>query len=98
MNELEQSISFSKYIQKDETIDILRKQLKQVRIKIRENDSRFRCYSVDEKVRLISIVEEYLDANIVYDEEELKSKKKRVRVIKEQLKYLQNADDVTKIE
>ena len=98
MEELEQSISFSKYVQKDETIEVLRKQLKRVRIKIRESDSRFRCYSVDEKAKMISIIEEYLDANIVYDEEELKNKKKRVREIKEKLKYLQNADDATKIE
>lgn len=96
--ELEQSISFSKYVQKDETIDVLRKQLKQVKIKIRDNDSRFRCYSVDEKTKLISVIEEYLDANVVYDEEELKNKKKRVREIKEELKYLQNADDIVKVE
>lgn len=98
IEELEQSISFSKYVQKDETIEVLRNQLKQVRIKIRENDSRFRCYSVDEKTKLISVIEEYLDANVVYDEEEIKNKKKRVREIKEELKYLQNADDIAKIE
>lgn len=98
IDELEQSISFSKYVQKDETIDVLRKQLKQVRIKIRENDSRFKCYSVDEKAKLISIIEEYLDANVLFDEEELKSKKKRVREIKEELKFLQNADDIAKVE
>ena len=85
-------------MQKDETIDVLRKQLRQVRIKIRENDSRFKCYSVDEKAKLISIIEEYLDANVLYDEEELKSKKKRVREIKEELKFLQNADDIAKVE
>lgn len=98
IDELNQSISFSKYVQKDETIDVLREQLKQVRTKIKEYDSRFKCYSVEEKSRMISIIEEYLEANVVYDEEELKSRKKRVREIREELKYLQNADDVTKIE
>lgn len=98
MEELEQSIAFSKYVQKDETIEVLKNQLKQVKVKIRENDSRFRCYSVDEKTKLIGIIEEYLEANIIYDEEKINSKRKRAREIKKELKYLQNADDINKIE
>ena len=96
-NELERSISFSKYIQKDETIDFLKRQRVLVRSQIRENDSRFKCYSVEEKSKVIGLIEELLSNDTSYDESELIEKKKRIKEIKGLIKLYQNADDEKKI-
>ena len=95
--ELDQSISFSKYLQKDETITVLESQLENIKKAIKENESRFRCYSVDEKTRIISLIEDYLDVDIQFDYEELERKLAQIKEIKKEIKYLQNADDIAKI-
>lgn len=95
--ELDQSISFSKYVQKDETINILKNQLSQVKSKIQEQDSRFRCFEVNEKAKMINVVEDLLDIRITDDEEVLIEKKNRLREIKKELRFLQNSNDESKL-
>lgn len=64
--ELNNTISFSEYLQKDETIDVLKQQLLVTKKEIRENDSRFTCYSVEQKAKYISVIEELLDDEVIF--------------------------------
>lgn len=95
--ELNNTISFSEYLQKDETIDVLKKQMLATKKEIRENDSRFICYSVEQKAKYISVIEELLDDEIIFNEDDLKEKKKQKRELKEKLRILQNTDNETKL-
>ena len=97
IGELNSTISFSEYLQKDETIDILKKQMLATKKEIRENDSRFTCYSVEQKTKYISVIEELLDDEVVFNEDDLKDKKKQKRELREKLKLLQNTDNETKL-
>ena len=95
--ELNNTISFSEYLQKDETIDVLKRQMLATKKEIRENDSRFICYSVEQKAKYISVIEELLDDEIIFNEDDLKEKKKQKRELKEKLRILQNTDNETKL-
>lgn len=95
--ELNNTISFSEYLQKDETIDVLKQQLLVTKKEIRENDSRFTCYSVEQKAKYISVIEELLDDEVIFNEDDLKEKKKEKRELRERLKILQNTDNATKL-
>lgn len=97
LDDLDKNISFSKYIISDNTIKELRNQRLLVKNEIANNDYRFRCFSITEKAKYIAIVEEYLGIDIVYSEDELKEKRKRIRDIKEEIRILQNSDDTSKI-
>lgn len=97
ISELESTISFSKYMISDNTINELKKQREELKIEIRRNDARFKCYSLEEKARAIALIEDYLSADINFSEDELKEKRKRIREIREELRVLQNSDDLTKI-
>ena len=95
--ELNNTISFSEYLQKDETIDVLKRQMLATKKEIRENDSRFICYSVEQKAKYISVIEDLLDDEIIFNEDDLKEKKKQKRELKEKLRILQNTDNETKL-
>lgn len=97
ISELDTTISFSNYLINDNTIKELKNQRKLLITEIRRNDSRFKCYSLEEKVKAIVLIEDYLAADIRSGEEELKEKRKRIKAIREELKVLQNSDDTRKI-
>jgi len=97
-SELDSTISFSKYMISDNTIKELKKQRDSLKIEIRRNDSRFQCYSLEEKAKAIAIIEDYLSADINFSsDDELKEKRKRIKEIREELRILQNSDDSVKI-
>ncbi|MCP3808701.1 hypothetical protein NLX78_15800 [Paenibacillus sp. Lou8.1] len=98
ISELDSTISFSKFLIGDSTINELKKQREQVKMEIKRNDSRFRLFSMEEKAKAIIIIEDYLSADIRSYEDELKQKKKRIKEIREELRVLQNSDDNKKIE
>ncbi|APQ76302.1 hypothetical protein [Clostridium botulinum] len=95
--ELDNTISFSKYMINDNTIKELKKQRDSLKKEIRRNDSRFKCYSLEEKSKAIALIEEYLSEEIKNCDDELKEKRKRIREIKIQLKVLQDSDNSEKI-
>lgn len=97
VQDLESSISFNNYIINDTAVQEMRKQRENLKKEIFNNNYRFKRFNIDEKIKAISIVEDYLSENISYNEDELKEKRKRIRAIKEEIKILQNADDVEKI-
>ncbi|CAI3539578.1 MAG: hypothetical protein KIC47_03405 [Clostridium sp.] len=95
--ELNNTISFSKYIISDNTVKELKKQRDNLKEEIKRNDSRFKCYSLEEKAKAISLIEEYLSEEIKDCNDEIKEKRKRIREIKLRLKNLQNYDNTEKI-
>lgn len=95
--DIDNTIFFSNYIISDNTVKELKKQRDQIKIEIRRNDSRFKCYTLEQKSKAIALIEEYLSVEIVANDDILKEKKKRIREIREELKALQNSDDTKKI-
>lgn len=94
---LDNTISFGRYTINDKTIAELEKQRKALKMEIRKNDSRFKCYTMEEKSKAIALIEEYLSADVCDRSEELKEVKRKIRETKENIKVLQNSDDITKI-
>lgn len=97
ISELDTTISFSKYLTSDNTIKELKKQRDILKSEIKRNDSRFRCYSIEEITRSIVLIEDYLSTDVRSCDDELKEKRKRIKEIKDELKALQNSDDIQKI-
>ncbi|HDR8476711.1 TPA: hypothetical protein QC415_005759 [Bacillus cereus] len=97
MNELDTSISFSKYLINDKTIQELKNKRDFLKNEIKDNENRFKIFSVEEKIKSIALIEEYLSTNVETVDEELSNKQKRAKEIKNELKVLQNSDDSKKI-
>lgn len=97
LNDIDNSIFFSNYIISDNTVKELKKQRDQIKTEIRRNDSRFKCYNLEQKSKAIALIEEYLTIELICSEDILKEKKKRIREIRDELKALQNSDDTKKI-
>ena len=97
LNDIDNSIFFSNYIISDNTVKELIKQRDQIKKDIRRNDSRFKCYTLEEKSKAIALIEEYLSVEVTFDDDILKEKKKRIREIRDELKALQSSDDTKKI-
>lgn len=99
ISELNQSISFNKYLIKESTTKELKKQRKQIRNQILAEQSQYRIYSASEKTKAITLVKDYLsfyDADLTREDE--KSIRKRLKEVREKIKHLQNSNDVTKIQ
>lgn len=98
LQDLCEGISFENYIIKDETVRKLEKQLDGIKQDISRNDSRFELYSLSEKEKAITIVEDYLKSDIEFvDEEIINELKKKITILKKEIKTLQNADDIEAI-
>lgn len=97
LGELDSTISFNQYTISDKTIAELKRQRTALKTAIKRNDSRFRCYSMEEKAKSIALIEEYLSANIQDYSQDIYEIKRRIREIREEIRVLQNADDLSKI-
>ena len=97
LNDLDTAISFNQYTINDRTITELKHQRDLLKIAIKRNDSRFQCYTIEEKAKAIALIEEYLAADISDCSLELNEIRKKIRSKKEELKVLQNSDDINKI-
>ena len=97
LSELDNSISFSQYTISDKTIIELKKQRIALKTAIKRNDSRFQCYTLEEKAKAITLIEEYLSADVRDCSQELNEIKKKIREIKEEMRILQLSDDIVKI-
>ncbi|WP_439948923.1 hypothetical protein [Bacillus subtilis] len=95
--ELDNSISFSKYLINDKAIQDLKLKRELLKNEIKDDNNRFKIFSLDEKSKSIALVEEYLSADINSVDKELEVTKKTIREIKNELKILQNSDDHIKI-
>ena len=97
--ELDQSISFSKYLIQESTTKELKKRRDQIRNQILTEQSKYKIYSAPEKIQAITLVKEYLDfydADLSVDD--AKSIRSQLREIREKIRHLQNSNDVQKID
>lgn len=97
LRQVDSTIAFSQYTISDKTIAALKKQQEKVKQQIRRNDARFKCYTVEDKVKAIALIDEYLTTGIEDKSEDVKLLHKEIRELKDQILFLQNADDKTKI-
>ncbi|WP_185634564.1 hypothetical protein [Listeria ivanovii] len=98
LSELENSISFSKYVRQDEVVKRLKEQKNEVKNEIQRQSSKFKMYSFNEKAEKIVIIKDLLgQKNSEIDLEDLENKKRRIKEIKNELKKLQNSVDTEKI-
>lgn len=93
LREIDENISFGKYVIKDKTIESLEAQRKELRKQIKWNNSKFQMYTLEEKSKSIAVIEDYLTEEICFSDEEIERLRKRIREIKKELKELQSADD-----
>lgn len=98
IDELEGSIAFGKYIISDETIKELKKQREQVASEMKKQDSKFMCYSLEEKSKAIALIQAYLQEGVKDVSVELNECKRALRQLKNELQELQNSDNSKKIE
>lgn len=98
INEVEGSITFGKYIISDETVKELRKQREQVVSEMKKQNSKFKCYSLEEKSKAIALIQAYLKEDIKDVSGELSECRKELRQLKNELQELQNSDDSKRID
>ena len=99
LQDMNKGISFSNYIVKDETVKKLERQLEGIKVEIKQNDSRFEMYSLLDKERAVAVIEEYLNADIDFvDEEEISRIKSEISKLRKEIRTLQNSDDIFAID
>lgn len=87
-----------KYIISDETVAELRKQRDRISVEIKKQDSKFTCYSLEEKSKAVALIQAYLQQELNDVSDELSESKKKLKQLKDELQKLQSSDDVKKIE
>lgn len=97
LEEMDESISFSKYLIEDNTIQEFKKQREILKEQIKDNNNKFQIFSIEDKNKSLLLIEEYLSDNVNDVSEELELKGKELKELKEELKKLQNKDDTKKI-
>ena len=99
LGELDNSISFSKYVRQDEVIKKLKKQKMDVKNELIRQTNKFKLYSLDEKTEKIVVVKDLLTFNIdIEDLKKLDKTKNRIRELKAELRVLKNSEDTSKID
>ena len=97
VKEVEGSIAFGKYIISDETIGELKRQREQVAAEMKKQNSKFRCYSLEEKSKAIALIQAYLQQGLKDVSGELSECRQTLKQLKNELKELQNANNSEKI-
>lgn len=98
VGELNNSISFNKYIISDETVEKLKKQRDKVKEEILMNNNKFIKYRLQDKAKAIAIIEDcFTSSEENFEDDILEKKKKRAVEVRKQIKDLSSADDEKKI-
>lgn len=98
LQDMKEGISFGNYIVKDETVKKLEKQLEGIKIELKQNDSRFEMYSLSDKEKAVAVIEEYLNTDVDFvDEEQISRIRKEISKLKKEIRSLQNSDDISTI-
>lgn len=98
LQDMKEGISFGNYIVKDETVKKLEKQLEGIKIELKQNDSRFEMYSLSDKEKAVAVIEEYLNTDVDFvDEEQISRIRKEISKLKKEIRSLQNSDDISAI-
>ncbi len=98
LNDVENSISFSKYVISDETVNELRRQQRKIIEEMRLQNSKYTCYSISEKAKAAALIKEYLHMDIKNNEADIQTLRSQISGLKKELKALQASDDQVKIE
>ncbi|WP_248402957.1 hypothetical protein [Butyrivibrio fibrisolvens] len=98
LKDVENSISFSKYIISDETVLALRKQQANIRHAMRLLNSKYRFYSITDKAKAVALIREYLSMNIKNNISDIEELKKRISDLKRKLRTLRASDNKEKID
>lgn len=94
-NDLDKSISFSKYVISDNTVRELRKKQQIIKDEIDANQYRFEFYSVEAKTKALLIIEEHLESyDKTVDKDEIVALRKALNEKRKTLLALQQSDDV----
>lgn len=67
-------------------------------MELKNQDSKFKCYSLDDKSKAVALVQVYLQENLEDVNAALNELKKELKELKKELKELQNDNNSTKIE
>lgn len=97
LKEMDDSISFSKYLIKDKTILELKKERESLKELIQDNEYRFQIFTIDEKIKALILIEEYLSDDVKDVDKDLQNKLDKLKSYNLELKKLQNEDNYTKI-
>ncbi len=99
VNGLDKSISFNKYLIQENTIHALKKQREEVRQQLLSSKQKYSIYSVSDKSRAVTLIDEYLN---YYDgslkTSDLSIKKSELRKIQEEIRALQHANNQEQID
>lgn len=98
LDDIDSSISFNDYLTKDETIKSLKNQKLLIKKEIESANSKFKLYELNDKKKAMAIIDECLSIDAVSHDEEIKDLKREISSLKEDIKRLQNSDDVKKID
>lgn len=97
LNSIEGDLDFSNYIIKDKTVEALEKQSIELKRIINRKESGLRSFSLEDKVKAIVLLEEYLQQDLIVNNSKLEQLKTRIRKLRKELNELQNEDDKKKI-
>ena len=97
LNSIEGDLDFSNYIIKDKTVEALEKQSIELKRIINRKESGLRSFSLEDKVKAIVLLEEYLQQDFIVNNSKLEQLKTRIRELRKELNELQNEDDKKKI-
>ena len=96
--ELDQSISFNKYLIQESATKELKKQRDKIRNQIQTEESKYKIYSVSDKTQAITLVMEYLKFyNVDLSGESVRDLRSQLRDIREKIRNLQNTNDAQKM-
>ena len=98
-NEIENSISFSQYFLRDDILGKLRQQREKVKSEIIKAEMQLTRFSFDEKRNAIVIAEDGIKSySTLCSSSELEQLKTKLKQYRNELKDLQNSDDIAKID
>ena len=97
LHSIEGDLDFSNYIIKDKTVEALEKQSIELKRIINRKESGLRSFSLEDKVKAIVLLEEYLQQDLIVNNSKLEQLKTRIRKLRKELNELQNEDDKKKI-
>ncbi len=98
LKDVENSISFSKYVISDDTVEELRRQQCCIREEMKLQNSKYKCYSIEDKVKAAILIREYLHMDVKNHFAEIKELRTRISELTKELRTLQSSDNQSKIE
>ena len=97
IEQLNKSISFQRLTIEDKTIAELTKQKSKIVSRIKDNTSRFKRYSLEDKEKAFVFIESDLQEYQLSSDDDINKIKRQISELKKEIRNLQNQDDTKKI-